>query len=292
MAGSAYVIWGLLPIYWKALSSVSPQEILVHRILWSMLVCLALLALRKNWRWLRDGLRHPAAFRVSVITAVLLAINWLIYIWATNNAHIVEASLGYFITPLVSVLLGVVILHERLRIGQLAAILVAALGVIYLIVNADGLLWISFSLALSFGIYGLLRKTSHLGSLEGLSIEMIILTLPAAIFLLLLAGRGESAFATQSWTVTILLALTGVLTAGPLLLFASGARLVPLTALGVLQYLTPTLQFLIGVLIYGEPFTRTRLVGFSIIWGALAIYTAEIFLTRRRQRQLLPIPGP
>ena len=287
MAGSAYVIWGLLPIYWRALATVTPGEILVHRILWSLVVCLLLLALRKNWGWLRDGMRKPAGFRVSVITAVLLAINWLVYIWAANSGHLVEASLGYFITPLISVLLGVVILRERLRIGQLAAILVAALGVIYLIINAGGLLWISFSLALSFGIYGLLRKTSKLGSLEGLSIEMIILTLPAAVFLLLLAGRGESAFVTQSWTVTLLLALTGVLTAGPLLLFAAGARLVPLTALGILQYVTPTLQFLIGVLIYDEAFTRTRLVGFSIIWGALAIYTAEIFLTRRRQRQLL-----
>lgn len=291
LAGGAYVIWGVLPIYWKALSSVSPQEILVHRILWSVVVCLALLALRKNWRWLRDGLRHPAVFRVSVITAVLLAANWLTYIWATNNEHIVEASLGYFITPLVNVLLGIVILRERLRVGQLAAILVATLGVIYLIVNAGGLLWISFTLALSFGIYGLLRKTSKLGSLEGLSIEMMILTLPAAVFLLMLAGRGESAFATQSWKVTLLLASTGIVTAGPLLLFASGARLVPLTTLGVLQYLAPTLQFLIGVLIYGEAFTHVRLIGFGIIWVALAIYTAEGFLRRRRQRQLLAAAG-
>ncbi|MCA9871769.1 MAG: EamA family transporter RarD [Anaerolineae bacterium] len=292
LAGGAYVIWGVLPIYWKAMASVSPQEILVHRILWSLVVCLILLAALKNWQWLRDGLRHPAVFRVSMVTAVLLAVNWLTYIWATNNDHIVEASLGYFITPLVNVLLGIVILHERLRVGQLAAILVATLGVIYLIVNAGGLLWISFALALSFGIYGLLRKTSKLGSLEGLSIEMMILTLPAALFLLMLAGRGESAFATQSWAVTLLLASTGIVTAGPLLLFASGARLVPLTTLGVLQYLAPTLQFLIGVLIYGEPFTHTRLIGFGIIWAALAIYTAEGFLRRRRQRQLLPTPSP
>ena len=292
LAGGAYVIWGVLPIYWKAMASVSPQEILVHRILWSLVVCLILLAALKNWQWLRDGLRHPAVFRVSMVTAVLLAVNWLTYIWATNNDHIVEASLGYFITPLVNVLLGIVILHERLRVGQLAAILVATLGVIYLIVNAGGLLWISFALALSFGIYGLMRKTSKLGSLEGLSIEMMILTLPAALFLLMLAGRGESAFATQSWAVTLLLASTGIVTAGPLLLFASGARLVPLTTLGVLQYLAPTLQFLIGVLIYGEPFTHTRLIGFGIIWAALAIYTAEGFLRRRRQRQLLPTPSP
>ena len=292
LAGGAYVIWGVLPIYWKAMASVSPQEILVHRILWSLVVCLILLAALKNWQWLRDGLRHPAVFRVSMVTAVLLAVNWLTYIWATNNDHIVEASLGYFITPLVNVLLGIVILHERLRVGQLAAILVATLGVIYLIVNAGGLLWISFALALSFGIYGLLRKTSKLGSLEGLCIEMMILTLPAALFLLMLAGRGESAFATQSWAVTLLLASTGIVTAGPLLLFASGARLVPLTTLGVLQYLAPTLQFLIGVLIYGEPFTHTRLIGFGIIWAALAIYTAEGFLRRRRQRQLLPTPSP
>ena len=287
LAGSAYVIWGLLPLYWKALSSVSPQEILVHRILWSLMVCLLLLAVLKNWQWLRDGIRHPAVFRISVFTALLLAVNWLTYIWATNNGHIVEASLGYFITPLVNVLLGLVILRERLRLGQLAAIAIAALGVVYLIANAGGLLWISFTLALSFGVYGLLRKTSKLGSLEGLSIEMMLLSLPAAVFLLLMVGQGQSAFATQSWTVTMLLALTGVVTAGPLLLFASGARLVPLTTLGVLQYLAPTLQFLIGVVIYREPFTQTRLIGFGIIWVALAIYSVEGFVRRRRQRQLI-----
>ncbi len=286
LAGSAYVAWGVLPIYWKALASVSPQEILIHRILWSLVVCLMLLAARRNWQWLRDGLREPAVFRVLVVTAALLAVNWLVYIWANNNGHIVEASLGYFITPLINVLLGVVILHERLRPGQLAAILVATVGVIYLIVNASGLLWISFSLALSFGIYGLLRKTARLGSLEGLSVEMAVLSLPAAALWLVLAGQGAASFGTQGWSTTLLLAFTGVVTAGPLLLFTAGARLVPLTMLGVLQYLAPTLQFLIGVLLYGEPFGRARLIGFTIIWIALIIYTAEGFRQRRRRQTL------
>lgn len=289
LAGSAYVSWGILPIYWKALDSVSPQEILIHRILWSLVVCGLLLAARREWQWLRDGLRRPRVFRVLIVTAALLAINWLIYLWANNNDHIIEASLGYFITPLVNVLLGVVILRERLRSGQVAAILVAAAGVAFLIFNAAGLLWISFSLALSFGAYGLLRKTAHLGSLEGLSVEMAILALPAAAYWLMLAREGAASFGVQGPEITLLLAFTGVVTAVPLLLFTAGARQVPLTTLGVLQYLAPTLQFLIGVFIYGETFTRESLIGFSIIWLALAIYTAEGIL--RRRRQMLSVAG-
>ena len=224
------------------------MEILVHRIVWSLLVCLVLVAAARDWQWLRDGLRHPAVFGRFVVTALLLAVNWLVYIWANNNGHIIEASLGYFITPLVNVLLGLLILHERLRPGQFLAVAVAAVGVSYLIVNSGGLIWISFSLALSFGFYGLLRKTAKWGSLQGLTAEMGILFVPAMVVWAVMAVNGSSAFASQGPSTTVLLAFSGVVTAVPLLLFASGARQVPLTTLGILQYIAPTMQFAIGIL--------------------------------------------
>lgn len=283
VAASAYVIWGILPLYWHALSGVSAMEILVHRIVWSLLVCLVLVAAARDWQWLRDGLRHPAVFGRFVVTALLLAVNWLVYIWANNNGHIIEASLGYFITPLVNVLLGLLILHERLRPGQLLAVAVAAVGVSYLIVNAGGLIWISFSLALSFGFYGLLRKTAKWGSLQGLTAEMGILFVPALVVWGVMAVNGSSAFASQGPSTTVLLAFSGVVTAVPLLLFASGARQVPLTTLGILQYIAPTMQFAIGILIYREPFDQTRLLGFGIVWLALGVYTVEGYLSRRRR---------
>ncbi len=287
VAASAYVIWGVLPLYWHALSGVSPVEILVHRIVWSLVVCLALVAAAGNWQWLRDSLRHPAVFRRFVVTAFLLAVNWLVYIWANNNGHMVEASLGYFITPLVNVLLGLLILHERLRLGQLVAVAIAGLGVSYLILNAGGLIWISFSLALSFSFYGLLRKTARWGSLQGLTAEMGLLFVPALITWAVLATHGGSAFASQGLRTTVLLAFSGVITAVPLLLFASGARQVPLTTLGILQYIAPTLQFAIGVFVYHEPFDQTRLIGFGIVWLALGVYTAEGYLSRRRRQAAL-----
>ena len=281
IAAGAYVMWGVLPIYWHALSGVTPVEILMHRIVWSLLFCAILVTVMKDWAWLRAGFRQPVVFRRFVVTAVLLACNWLIYIWANNNGHIVEASLGYFITPLINVLLGLVFLHERLRPPQWLAISIAAIGVFYLILNASGLLWISITLALSFGVYGLLRKTAHFGSLPGLTVEMMVLSLPALAYALFLQSSGQAAFLHDSTTTTALLALSGVVTAAPLLLFAHGARQVPLTSLGVLQYIAPTLQFLIGVLLYGERFTMHRVIGFSIIWLALVIYAWDSYQLSR-----------
>ena len=287
LAAGAYLLWGMLPIYWRALVDVPALEILLHRIVWSLAVVLVLLALRQNWRWLADGLRHPAVFRVFLVTAVLLAINWLVYLWANNNGHIVETSLGYFITPLVSVVLGLLVLHERMRRGQWLSVGIAAAGVLFLVLTASGWLWISLLLALSFGFYGLLRKTARLGSLEGLTVEMAILFLPALGYLLYLSASGQAAFGVDGATTTGLLAFSGVVTAVPLLLFASGARLVPLTTLGLLQYIAPTMQFSIGVFVYHEPFNMTRLIGFSIVWLALAVYWAEGYLHRRR----MPMPA-
>jgi chloramphenicol-sensitive protein RarD len=282
LAAGAYLLWGMLPIYWRALVDVPALEILLHRIVWSLAVVLALLALRRDWRWLADGLRRPAVFRVFLITAVLLAVNWLVYLWANNNGHIVETSLGYFITPLVSVVLGLLVLRERMRRGQWLSVGIAAAGVLFLVLTASGWLWISLLLALSFGFYGLLRKTARLGSLEGLTVEMVILFLPALGYLLYLSSSGQAAFAAGDASTTALLAFSGVVTAVPLLLFASGARLVPLTTLGLLQYIAPTMQFSIGVFVYDEPFDTTRLIGFSIVWLALAVYWVEGYLHRRR----------
>jgi chloramphenicol-sensitive protein RarD len=282
LAAGAYLLWGVLPIYWHALADVPALEILLHRIVWSLAVVLALLVVRKDWQWLANGLRHPAVFRVFLVTAALLAVNWLVYLWANNNGHIVETSLGYFITPLVSVVLGLLVLHERMRAGQWLSVGIAALGVLFLVLTAGGWLWISLALALSFGFYGLLRKTARLGSLEGLTVEMAILFLPALGYLLYLSSTGQAAFGVDGSSTTALLALSGAVTAVPLLLFASGARLVPLTTLGLLQYIAPTLQFCIGVFIYREPFDQARLLGFSIVWFALAVYWMEGYLHRRR----------
>lgn len=282
LAAGAYLLWGVLPIYWHALADVPALEILLHRIVWSLAVVLALLALRKEWQWLVDGLRHPAVFRVFLVTAALLAVNWLVYLWANNNGHIVETSLGYFITPLVSVVLGLLVLHERMRPGQWLSVGIAALGVLFLVLTAGGWLWISLALALSFGFYGLLRKMARLGSLEGLTVEMAILFLPALGYLLVLSNQGQAAFGASGVSVTALLALSGIVTAVPLLLFAAGARLVPLTTLGLLQYIAPTLQFSIGVFVYREPFDQARLLGFSVVWFALAVYWVEGYLHRRR----------
>lgn len=282
LAASAYLLWGMLPLYWHALADVPALEILLHRVVWSLVVVLALLALRRQWQWLADSLRHPAILRVFLGTAALLAVNWLVYLWANNNGHIVETSLGYFITPLVSVVLGLLVLHERMRRGQWLAVGIAALGVLFLVLTAGGWLWISLALALSFGFYGLLRKTARLGSLEGLTVEMALLFLPALGYLLYLSATGEAAFGAGDASTTVLLAFSGVVTAVPLLLFASGARLVPLTTLGLLQYIAPTMQFSIGVFVYHEPFDQARLLGFSIVWAALAVYWAEGYRHRRR----------
>ena len=203
LAAVAYLMWGVLPIYWHALAGVPALEILLHRIVWSLVVVLALLALRKEWQWLADGLRHPAVFRVFFVTAALLAVNWLVYLWANNNGHIVETSLGYFITPLVSVVLGLLVLHERMRPGQWLSVGIAALGVLFLVLTAGGTLWISLLLALSFGFYGLLRKTARLGSLEGLTAEMAILFLPALAYLLYLSSSGQAAFGAGDASITV-----------------------------------------------------------------------------------------
>jgi chloramphenicol-sensitive protein RarD len=274
-AAAAYAIWGLFPLYFKALLGVPASEILMHRIAWSLVFLTLVLAWRRQWSWIRDVAKRPKVLAGFTASAVLLSVNWLIYIWAVNSDRVVDASLGYFINPLVNVLLGFLILRERLRSVQRLAIAIAAAGVGWLTWAGGQLPWIGLALAITFGTYGLLRKTAALGALEGLSLETMILFPLALGYLLWLTIAGHNSFPGAPLSTQLLLMAAGPITAIPLLMFAAGARRIPLSLLGLLQYIGPSLQLLIGVWIYHEPFGGARLFGFALIWGALALYTAE-----------------
>jgi len=279
-ASLAFLCWGLFPIYFHALGEVPPLQILAHRMLWSLAFLLIVLVLRRQWGWL-ETVRQPRVFWSFVASALLLSANWLVYIWAVKNNHVIEASLGYFINPMVNIMLGYVVLKERMRRLQWVAIAIAALGVLWLTVQSGTVPWIALILAFSFGAYGLLRKTAALGALEGLSFETIVLFPLAAAYVIWLTVNGQNVFlTTSSDTTRWLLIMAGPLTAIPLLLFATGARKIPLSVLGLLQYLSPTLQFLLGVLLFKEAFTADRLVGFLMIWGALILFAGEGLLRR------------
>ncbi|WP_299027094.1 EamA family transporter RarD [uncultured Thermanaerothrix sp.] len=282
-AAAAYTLWGFFPIYFKALKEVPAPQVLAHRIVWAFLFLLGVLALRREIGALRRLLTRRIL--LSYFGAgILLAINWLAYVWGVASGFIVETSLGYFINPLVSVVLGMVFLRERLRPLQWVPVSLAALGVSYLTLEYGRLPWLALVLAFSFGLYGLLKKLAPLNALYGLTLETGGVFLPALAYLVGVEVVGQGAFGHGPWVQTLLLALTGVVTAIPLLLFAGGARRVPLTTLGLLQYIAPSLQFLLGVFLYHEPFGLTQLIGFSLIWLALAIFSAEGFIAQRRQR--------
>ncbi len=271
----AYGLWGILPVFWKMIQTVPAYEVLCHRIVWTLVCVVIVLLFRNQWKPAETLLRQRRTLLLLFASSSLISINWLTYIWAVNNGYIVESSLGYFMNPLVNVLLGVVFLGERLRKAQLAAILLAAVGVVYMTVNYGAFPLIALVLAFSFGFYGLIRKVTSLNALEGLGLEMVILLVPAMITLIVLDNRGMASFAYAGRQISILLMLTGLITAVPLGLFASAARRVRLTTMGLIQYITPSLHFVFGVFVYREPFNRTRLTGFIIIWIALLIYTIE-----------------
>ena len=281
---AAYTLWGLLPVYWKALQTVPALEILVHRTVWSLVFVLILQAILRRWDWLRLVRQQPRMLRIFLGSTVLLSLNWLTYIWAVNAGHVVDASLGYFINPLVSVLLGMIFLGERLRPWQGVAVGLAAASVLYLTLGLGSLPWIALVLAGTFGFYGLLRKTAPLGSMEGLSVETALLSLPALAYLLALEATGQGSFGHAGATTSLLLAFTGVVTAVPLLLFAWAARNTTLATVGILQYIAPTFQFLLGLLVYHEPFSPARLLGFGGVWLALVIYTGEALMQERHRR--------
>lgn len=280
----AYTLWGLFPIYWKALHHVPALEILAHRMVWSLLFVLVLLAVKRNWDWIKTAVRQPKTLLIFTVTASLLAVNWFTYIWGVNAGYIIETSLGYFINPLIYVLLGAIFLRERPRGGQLAAVGLALAGVIYLTFRYGSFPWIALTLAISFGLYGLLRKTAPLDATEGFSLETALLFIPAFAYVLYQEISGNGSFFSGDPRTTILLMGAGVATAVPLLLFAMAARRITLTNLGLLQYIAPSMQFLIGVFIYKEAFSGDRLIGFGLIWLALTFYSIEGIWQSRKQR--------
>ena len=280
----AFVIWGFLPVYLKSVDQAAATEILSHRMVWSLLFVLLLLLVRSHWSWITKARKQPKVLLNAFGCSLLLGGNWMIYIWSVNSGYIIETSLGYFINPLLNVVLGVLFLQEQLRRGQWIAVSVAATGVLYLSISYGQIPWIAISLALAFGFYGLLRKQSQLESMDGLALESSFLTLPALVYLLYLGYQGSGTFGQFGISHDLLLAGSGIVTALPLLLFAYGARRISLTALGLLQYIGPSIQLALGVWVYDEPFEQQRIIGFTIIWSALLIYTLEGIYRRRALR--------
>jgi len=286
----AYVFWGFFPIYWKLLHHVSALQIIGHRIVWSFLLLFAIILITKQWTELRSSL-NAKTLQIYAIAALLVGANWLIYVWAVNAGFIIETSLGYFINPLLSVLLGVIFFKERLRIAQWIPVILAALGVAYLTYVYGRLPYIALSLAFSFGLYGLVKKLSPLGSLYGLTIETGILFLPAIGYLIFTEANNTAAFLHTGITSDLLMVGAGLVTTVPLLMFASAARSIPLWVVGLLQYITPTIQFVIGILIYKEPFSHNQLIGFGIVWIALIAFLVENYLANRAPVEPLPEMG-
>jgi chloramphenicol-sensitive protein RarD len=284
----AYVLWGLFPIYWKWLHGIPALQVIGHRIGWSFILLMILIFATKQWKQFHSALTWRM-LGIYLLAGLLLSVNWLVYVWGVNAGHIVEASLGYFINPLLSILLGLIFLKERLRPLQWLPVGLAAMGVIYLTWAYGSLPWIALSLAFSFGFYGLVKKTSPLGSLYGLTLETGLMFLPAVVYLSFAELTGQGAFGHVGTVLDLLMVGSGVVTAVPLLMFASAARSIPLTMIGIMQYITPTMQFLLGVLLYKEPFTSTNLIGFSLVWIALIVFWVEGFLAHRAQRALVEV---
>ncbi len=279
---SAYALWGLLPLFWKILEDIPAFQILCHRISWSLVFLLFIQLIRRNFNWLKDAIKNKKIVITFLITSILLSANWFTYIWAVNNDRTIEASLGYFINPLLTVMLGVFFLRERPDKWSWVAISLAGIGIGYTIIIFGSVPWIALVLAGSFSVYGLLRKQAALNSLQGLTLETMLLFLPSTFMLIYFETKGIGSFGHVTFTKNVYLFLAGIVTSVPLLLFAAAARRIELTSLGILQYIAPTLQFLIGLLVFREDFSRSRLVGFSFVWIALIIYTVNNILVKRR----------
>lgn len=278
----AFAMWGLFPLYLRALAVVPALQLVAHRVAWACAFVLGLMALRGEFGELRQVFaRRDVLWRLTV-TALLITVNWLVFVWAVANDHVVETSLGYFINPLVNVLLGVVLLHERLNRAQWVAVGLAALGVVYLTVTAGRLPWIALALAISFGFYGFIRKTAHVEALPGLAVETALLAPVAIGYLLWAAATGQGSMGHEGLPVDLLLVLSGAITAIPLFLFSFGARRLPYATVGIMQYLAPTLQLLTAVLLFHEPFDRARAIGFACIWAALIVYAVDGVVRSRR----------
>lgn len=283
-AASAFLIWGASPVYWKTLGSVPAFEVLMHRIVWSFLFLVPLLAHSSNRGEFMAALRNTRVLRIMLLTAVLVSINWLIFIWAVINGFVLQTSLGYYINPLLNVLLGVLVLRERLRRAQAIAVILAAAGVLYLTLSVGQFPWIALTLASSFALYGLIRKVAPVSALAGLGIETLLLFPPAAGWLVYLHLTHQGALLHSGWAIDALLAATALVTAFPLLLFTTGARSLDLSTLGFMQYIVPSCYFLFAVFVYNEPVSVTQVTTFVLIWAALAIYSADSVLFHRKNR--------
>jgi len=280
----AFLTWGVAPLFFRALQPATPLEILSHRVVWSLLLMVGIVLVMRDPRAVVDAVSSLRRIGTYCLTTALVTTNWLIFIWAVNMGHIVETSLGYYINPLVNVILGVLFLSERLNRNQMIAVGLAAFGVLSLMVNLGTLPWISLTLAVTFGFYALIRKKAAIDPLIGLLVETALLTPLALGYLLWLGAAGTGTFTLDAPGMATLLVISGVITALPLILFNFGAQRLRLSTIGLMQYLSPTLQLAIGVLLFGEGFTGAHAAAFGLIWAALAIYSADAFLTHRAGR--------
>ncbi len=285
----AYLLWGLLPLYWPLLEPAAPVEILAHRIVWSLLVVVGLMAAIKGLGWMREIDRRQ--LRLLSLASVLVAVNWGMYIYGVNSERVVETSLGYFINPLVTVALGVVVLKEQLRPAQRYAVFIALAAVIVLTLDYGRPPWIALTLAFSWAMYGLVKKRADVDALESLSVETAVLTLPALAFIGFLSASGDGTATGEGAGHFLLLVGSGVMTAVPLLFFGAAAVRIPLVTLGLLQYIAPTMQFLIGVLVYDEAMPLSRLAGFALVWVALVIFATDAARRARAPVSALPEPA-
>ncbi len=280
----AFILWGLFPFYFRILHEVSAFELLVERLLWTCLFLIITLTWRRQWAWIKKVVRQPRVLLVFTCSALLISTNWSVYIWAVQHNKVIDASLGYFMSPLLSILMGCLVLKERLRMLQWIAISFAFIGVAWLTWRTGTLPWIGICMSFTFATYGLLRKVAALGALEGLALETFVLFPAVLYFTVVSIQAGTHAFINGAWDLKILLMLSGPITAVPLLLFAAGARQMPLSLIGLVQYISPTMQFLIGVWFFHEPFGGDRLIGFALIWLALFLSSAEGLWTLWKKR--------
>jgi chloramphenicol-sensitive protein RarD len=287
----AYCLWGFFPLYFHHLLPAGALEILTHRVVWSVLVVAAIITATRRWSSIRTLLAHKHKVLGLCVAAVLIAVNWFIYVYGVNTGRVVETSLGYFINPLISVLFGVFVFRERLRPAQWAAIGIGALAVVVLTVRYGRLPWIALTLAVSFASYGLAKKRIGVAPTAGLLLESAVLALPALGYLGWLTSRGDSTFVADGPAHTVLLILAGVVTAVPLMLFASAANAIPMTGLGMLQYTAPILQLAVGVWVFHEPMPAARLIGFVLVWLALIVFTWDAIRHARRTRAAAKIPA-
>src|SRR5438552_248745 len=292
---AAFTTWGLVPIYWKLLKAVPATEILAHRVVWTSIFLIALLSWQQRWTEVETNVRSRHARLYCLASGSMIAITWFLYIWAVNIGRVIETSLGYFMTPLMNVLLGAIFLRERLRRWQLVSVLLGTLGVLNLTLGYGRFPWVALTLCTTFGLYGLLRKKSGTAAIPGLFLETIMLVPAALGYLVWLKANGALLFARGGWDMSILLITTGIVTAVPLFWFGYAARYLRLTTIGFLQYLAPTGSFFLGVFLYHEPFTRGHFITFGLIWIALAIFTFEAvtrWRSTRPHRAMFPAACP